>query len=88
MRFVEQMEQKKIVNLKNAIGINDKFIIMNELFEGNMKEYDEAINKLNNFATFEQAADYLNQLQFDKTWNENLPSLAKLNSFVSRRFIK
>lgn len=84
--LAEQLEQKKVTNLKAAIGINDKFLIINELFEGNMKAYEEEINRLNNFSSYNEAANYLITQKETKQWNEALASYNKLLNFIQRRY--
>ena len=42
-------------DLKDAIGINEKFLFINELFDGNLQDYSEALNKLNAFENLQSA---------------------------------
>jgi hypothetical protein len=41
------MKTKPLTNLSNAIGVNDKFLFIREIFGGNKVYYDEAITRLN-----------------------------------------
>jgi len=43
-----RMQQHPISNIKEAIGVNEKFLFINELFNGNIQAYNEAIASLNN----------------------------------------
>ena len=42
----ERMKSKHIHNLKDAIGVNDKFFLIREIFNGNKEVYDQAIARL------------------------------------------
>ena len=50
-------------NLKSLITINDKFVLINELFDGNLREYNESIETLNGFKDLRPALDYLDLLE-------------------------
>jgi len=49
------VKSKPVINLKDAIGINDKFLYIRELFEGNPSRYEEAITRLNETADLDEA---------------------------------
>jgi hypothetical protein len=83
-----RIQQSPITDLKSFIGINDRFIFMNELFGGNMKSYDEAINKLNAFTTLEEAMTYFRWLKEQFRMNEKLDSYRRLNEFIHRKYKK
>src|ERR1051325_1170887 len=58
----EKISHKKISDLKSVIGINEKFQFINELFDGNMKEYNVALDQINNFSSLGEAVNYLANL--------------------------
>lgn len=79
--------QKNIIpDLKSAIGINDKFAFINELFEGDMQEYKVAIDKLNEFDNREQALDYLDLISKEKEWKEGNEQVDQLKKYILRRY--
>ena len=77
---------KHIDNLKTAIVINDKFMFINELFDGNLREYNETIDALNNFQTLNQAADYLDLIRKKNFWDTGSNAFRKLNELLERRY--
>ncbi|MFI5163806.1 MAG: hypothetical protein ACHQHP_01005 [Bacteroidia bacterium] len=83
----EKLQHKKISDLKAAIGINEKFQFINELFEGNMKEYNVAIDQINNFSSHPEAESYLANLREVYKWNEENPIAANFLELVERRFL-
>ena len=82
----EVIQSKNIVNLKLAIGINEKFFFLNELFEGNMKEYNETIDALDQKDTYKDAIEYLVLLLEKKNWDEESDAYIQLKGFMERKF--
>ena len=54
-----KLKSKPITNIADAIGINDKFIFIKELFNGNENKYNETIEELNSATNFNDAYNYL-----------------------------
>ena len=84
--FSPRVPPGRIENLKTAIIINDKFMFINELFEGNLREYNDTIETLNGFQTIDQAADYLDLMRKKNFWNTGSVAFKKLKELVERRF--
>ena len=84
--FSPKIPGNKIDNLKLAIPINDKFMFINDLFDGNLREYNETIEALNGFKTFDQAAEYLDLMKRKNLWNTVSTAFLKLKELVERRF--
>ena len=82
----EVIQSKNIVNLKLAIGINEKFFFLNELFEGNMKEYNETIDALDQKDTYKEAMEYLVLLLEKKSWDVESEAYIQLKGFLERKF--
>ena len=76
-----------IEHLKQLISINDKFIFINELFDGNLKEYNEAIETLNGFKTKNEALDYLDQLRKKNVWELGSGTIIMLKEIVEKYFL-
>ncbi len=84
-----RMQQKPIENLKEVIGVNEKFLFINELFNGNIQDYHNAVAKLNSMQDVKQAFDYLNALGIDYSWdaNRSASTIEKLANYVQRRYM-
>jgi len=82
----EVIQSKKTVNLKLAIGINEKFFFLNELFEGKMNEYNDAIEILDEKGTLQDAMEYLALLKETKNWEEDSEAYIQLKGFLERKF--
>ena len=55
----EHLHRKPVRDLKAAIGINEKFLFINQLFDGNLHDYSEAIEKLNAMHDLEAAKQFV-----------------------------
>ncbi|MFZ4401945.1 MAG: hypothetical protein ACOYO1_18090 [Bacteroidales bacterium] len=82
-----RMQHHAIKDLKSAIGINEKFLFINELFKGNMKEYNESILKLNDFKSQAEAEHFLGELKTKHKWEDDLVAFLTLKDFVDRKHI-
>lgn len=78
-----KMQSKPINDINSAIGINDKFVFIRELFSGDKYQYMETIQVLNNFDTFENALEFLNE-NFD--WDNDNPNFERLIELVRRKY--
>ena len=86
----ERMQQQPLENLKDAIGVNEKFLFINELFDGNIQAYNEAISRLNSMEDSAGAFDLLNNLGIEFSWDVNRSSgtIEKLAQLVQRRYVR
>lgn len=85
-RIADKLTENKIVDLRTTIGINDKFLFINELFEGNMRVYDEIIQKLNTAVTLAQADLLMLDLKIAYNWDSDSPTVKKFVELVRRKF--
>jgi hypothetical protein len=81
-----QIHKPSIADLRSAIGINDKFQFMNELFAGNMQEYEIAVQQLNTAETLESAVEYFMNIQQLYNWNNDDETVKRLFELVERRY--
>jgi hypothetical protein len=86
MSIAGRIQRKKIDDLRAAIGINEKFLFINELFGGNLNQYNNAINELNNFKSLSGVRTYLIELGVQYQWPPHSEALAKLNNLIERKF--
>jgi hypothetical protein len=83
----QQSSRKAIPDLKSAISINDKFRLINELFEGNATEFNVALSQINNCPTFEEADIYVSNIRDIYKWPEEKESVLLFLDLVERRFL-
>ncbi len=82
-----KMQLKPISDLKAAIGINEKFQFVNDLFEGRIDKYNEAITRLNSCSSLYEANGVLSRLNYEHNWNEGSEACNKLSTFITRRYL-
>ncbi len=82
-----KMQLNPISNIKEVIGLNEKFLFINELFVGNIQEYHDAIARLNAMENMQSAFDYLNELSEKYSWDaeRSTATINKLATYVQRR---
>jgi hypothetical protein len=73
-------------DIKSIININDKFLFINELFDGDYKEYTHTIEIFNNFDDKGEAFEFLDSLLKNNLWNSTSPAFLKLKEIVEKRF--
>jgi hypothetical protein len=78
---------KQVRDLKSSIGINEKFLFINELFKGNMKEYTDTIVMLSDAETLDFANEILRPLKDKYEWREDSAAYVTLIDFLQRRFV-
>lgn len=81
-----KFQQNPVKDLKSVIGINDKFLFVNELFGGSMEKYNKSIENLNDLKTLNGAMIYLNELKIELQWNSSNEAYRKLSELVRRKF--
>lgn len=84
--LVNKVHKKPITNLRQAIGINDKFLFINHLFSGDMKAYDQLIDQLNAASELSEANSIIEQHSAAKNWDNKIPAYIKLREITEKRF--
>src|SRR5690606_1379642 len=59
LSVADRMEHAAVADLRKAIALSQKFWFVAELFEGDRKRYEEAIDALNAMAGLEEAEAYV-----------------------------
>ena len=78
---------QKVNDLKTAIDINQKFRYINELFDGDVDAFSQALNRLNNCNNLPEAQEILNvELKNKYQWDEEQEAVTSLQDFLSRRY--
>lgn len=84
--IADKMTKDAINELRKAIGINEKFQFINELFNGDMNRYNKIIDELDQLPTLEGVNTYLLELKIQHQWADENPALIKLNDLLQRKF--
>ncbi len=80
------MSYNHITNIKKAIGINEKFLFINELFNGNMQEYNQVLDKLNSINDVNDAGSFIDELKLKNNWKTEEDSFIRFMEVIKRKF--
>lgn len=57
--LADEIENSAIKSLSDGIGINDKFLMIRDLFDGDSSEYERVINELDKMESFDDCMIYI-----------------------------
>lgn len=86
----QKLSASKLDDLQKALGLNEKFLYINELFGGDVGQFQTAIKTLNEGASFDAARQYIEQnLVAQNDWmNKTKRPVAKdFIKLVRRRYV-
>lgn len=74
-------------DIRSAIGINDKYLFLNELFSNNKTDYEEALDQLRMFDNYDQAYTWLKTQPGKKNnWEEGDDTVQSFLALVNQYF--
>jgi hypothetical protein len=83
-----KMHHHPIKDLKAAIGLNEKFLFINKLFDSSSQQYNEAIERLNAAESFSSAKRIIDEELSPKyDWQAHGDVVKEFVELVERRFI-
>ena len=85
--LADKINLTPISDIKSAIGINEKFQFINELFEGSAQLYNEAIALLNNCTGAEAARTLFRDYQIRNNWDTENKAFLRFREYVERRYL-
>ena len=86
--LADKLGKQPIKDLTTAIGINEKFLFIEELFSGDADAFKAAISSLNTMESFDQASAYINeQLMGKYKWKPKGSVEKKLIGLIERRYL-
>jgi len=85
---VEVLKHEPIKDLRKAIGINDRFVFINDLFRGDEAMYERSIKTINSFHIFQEAEYWISRELIVKLgWDKDSEIVKHFIHLVKRRFI-
>lgn len=85
-KTVNDVHQPTVSNLRSCIGINEKFLFINELFKGNIKEYGDMLQALDKAEDGVEMNRILLPLHERYTWNEQSLAYITLSDILKKKF--
>ena len=86
--IAEQFENQTRSDLRTAIGVSEKFMFINDLFSGNLKEYSDFINRLNSLTSWELSKEVIEEIKRKRKWASSSLAFTTLEDLIHRRFTK
>lgn len=80
--LAEQITHSATTSLRDAIGINDKFLLIRDLFAGDDHEYEKAIAKLDSFDNLDDCLIYIAE---NYAWNPNSEGAKFMMQLLERK---
>ncbi len=85
--LMEILKEAPVKDLRKAIGINDRFVFINELFRGDENMYERSIRTINNFNIYAEAEYWISrELKVKLGWDSGTPTVLHFDQLVRRRF--
>ena len=83
----QKLTDAPIKDLKKAIGVNDRFLFINELFRGDESMYERSIKTIQNFSILAEAEYWIRrELKIKIGWMDTHPVVKQFDQLVRRRF--
>lgn len=87
MELGDQLTEASIKDLKKAIGINEQYLYINELFRGDETMYERSIKTINSFSILPEAEYWIQrELKVKLGWNDANETVQQFAQLVKRRF--
>ncbi len=83
--LADMHEQKKIESLSKGITLNQRFMFVNVLFDGDVAKFNNTVIEIDGLVSLEEAKHYMNT-HFDH-WNEESDEVEEFMGVVERRFL-
>ena len=85
--LAENLKETPIRDLRKAIGVNDRFVFISELFRGDEAMYERSIKTINGFNIYAEAEYWINrELKTKIGWDDSRDIVKHFYKLVKRRF--
>jgi len=85
--LADSLQDSPVKDLKKAIGVNERYGYINELFRGDEAMYERSIKTINSFAIFPEAEYWIRrELKLKLGWEDKNETVQKFDQLVRRRF--
>ena len=85
--IVSKLVDAPVKDLRKAIGINDRYHFISELFRGDESMYERSIKTINSFNVYGEAELWISrELKTKLGWNEESFTVDLFDQLVRRRF--
>ncbi|MDG1261746.1 MAG: hypothetical protein P8H59_00740 [Flavobacteriales bacterium] len=86
--LAQKLRKTPIDDLRKAIGLNQKFLLINELFGGDADTYNASVDQLNGSSNFSEASNWIDaELRGQFEWDNESTTVQEFLDLVERRFL-
>ncbi|MCX6314113.1 MAG: hypothetical protein NTX08_05200 [Sphingobacteriales bacterium] len=83
----DTLAEPPVRDLRKAIGVNDRYLFINELFRGDEVSYERSIKTINSFSILPEAEYWISrELKLKNGWKDNDAVVKQFDQLVRRRF--
>jgi len=81
------LQGSPVKDLRKAIGINDRYLFINELFRGDEAMYERSLKTINSYSFLPEAEYWIQrELKIKLGWDEDSATVQHFDQLVKRRF--
>lgn len=85
--IAEKLKETPVRDLKKAIGINDRFVFISDLFRGDEAMYERSVKTINGFSILQEAEYWMQrELKLKLGWQDDDNTAQHFYQLVRRRF--
>jgi hypothetical protein len=86
--LADKLGKNPIENLITSIGINERFLFTDNLFNGSSEDFNEQVGVLNEQDSLDKAMDYINEVLVQKyNWKTTSKKYKKFINLIERRYM-
>jgi hypothetical protein len=83
----DKLAEGPVKDLRKAIGVNDRFLYINELFRGDEAMYERSIKTINGFSIYPEAEYWIRrELKTKLGWKDSDETVKQFDQLIKRRF--
>ncbi|MBV7533887.1 hypothetical protein [Chitinophaga sp. sic0106] len=83
----QKLGQQRVQDLKSAIGINDKYQFISELFNNDTDLYERSIKTINDFPSLQDADRWIQrEIKILQGWQDDHPLVQQFYTLLRKRF--
>jgi hypothetical protein len=87
MEVATALQSAPVRDLRKAVGINDRYLFVNELFRGDESMYERSMKTINGFSIFPEAQYWIErELKVKMGWDDQCEAVKLFDQLVRRRF--
>ncbi len=87
MEVATALQEAPIRDLKKAIGLNDRFLFVNDLFRGDENMYERSLKTINAFSIYPEAEYWIQrELKVKLSWPDSSETVRLFDQLIKRRF--